>query len=330
MKLATVGTSSITEHFIQSLKREGSFVLDTIYSRDPKKADALALKYGVPNTCSDWMSLLHNPDIDVLYIATPNGTHYGLARDAVLAKKHVILEKPYVSNLKEFDNLQALAKANGVYVFDAIIPMHLPNYAILKDVLVRIGDLRIVNLAMVQRSSRLNALYAGDEPAIFSPKQSGGALMDLGVYPISVLVGLFGAPQSVKYTCSTYTNGIDLNGAITLTYPTFIANATIAKDSTGLNFTVFGGDQGYIHLDKAPSQLMSVTLNQGGVLTELGVHQESLSMIYEIADFAQVLRGEGVERVDAWMEITRSAISVMDACRQQVGLRFPADREEIA
>ena len=154
--------------------------------------------------------------------------------------------------------------------------------------------------------------------------------MDLGVYPISVLVGLFGAPQSVKYTCSTYTNGIDLNGAITLTYPTFIANATIAKDSTGLNFTVFGGDQGYIHLDKAPSQLMSVTLNQGGVLTELGVHQESLSMIYEIADFAQVLRGEGVERVDAWMEITRSAISVMDACRQQVGLHFPADQEEIA
>jgi predicted dehydrogenase len=330
MKLATVGTSSITEHFIQALKLEGSFILDTIYSRDPQKADTLAKKYGVPNTCSDWMSLLHNPALDALYIATPNGTHYALARDAVLAKKHVILEKPYVSNVREFDALQALAKAQGVHVFDAIIPMHLPNYAILSEVLPRIGELRLVNLAMVQRSSRLNALYAGDEPAIFSPKLSGGALMDLGVYPISVLVGLFGAPTAVKYTCSSYTNGIDLNGAITLSYPTFIANATIAKDSTGLNFTVFGGDQGYIQLDKAPSQLMSVTLNQGGVLTELGVHQENASMVYEIADFAQVLRGENAERAAKWMAITRTVMEVMDNCRQQVGLVFPADREEIA
>jgi scyllo-inositol 2-dehydrogenase (NADP+) len=328
MKLATVGTSFITEHFIQSLKLEGSFVLDTIYSRDPQKAMNLAQKYGVPNTCSDWMTLLHNPTLEVLYIATPNATHFGLARDAILAKKHVILEKPFVSNRKEFDALIALAKANGVYVFDAIIPMHLPNYAILKEVLPRIGALRLVNLAMVQRSSRLNALYAGEEPAIFSPQQSGGALMDLGVYPISVLVGLFGAPTAVKYTCSTYTNGIDLNGAITLTYPTFIANATIAKDSTGLNFTVFGGDNGYILLDKAPSQLMSVTLNQGSVLTELGVHQENLSMRYEIADFASVLRGERPERAEEWLAITRTVMDVMDACRQHVGLRFPADQED--
>jgi predicted dehydrogenase len=330
MRLATVGTSSITEHFIQALKEEGSLTLDTIYSRDPQKAKALADKYEVPNTCSDWVRLLTNPHVDVLYIATPNGTHFGLAREAVLAKKHVILEKPYVSNLKEFDALQALAKANHVYVFDAIIPMHLPNYAILKEVLPRIGSLRLVNLAMVQRSSRLNALYAGEEPAIFSPRQSGGALMDLGVYPISVLVGLFGEPTHVKYTCSTYTNGIDLNGAITLTYPTFIANATIAKDSTGLNFTVFGGDNGYLHLDKAPSQLMSVTLNQGGVLTELGTHQESLSMVYEIKDFSEVLHGDRPERYAHWMAITRKAIKVMDACRHEVGLRFPADEEEEA
>jgi scyllo-inositol 2-dehydrogenase (NADP+) len=327
MKLATVGTSTITEHFIQALKVEGSFVLDTIYSRDPHKASILAQKYGVANTCSDWMSLLANPDLDVLYIATPNATHYGLAREAVLAKKHVILEKPFVSNLKEFTALQTLAKANKVHVFDAIIPMHLPNYATLKTVLPRIGSLRLVNLAMVQRSSRLNSLYAGEEPAIFSPKQSGGALMDLGVYPISVLVGLFGKPESVKYTCTTYTNGIDLNGAITLTYPTFIANATIAKDSTGLNFTVFGGDNGYLHLDKAPSQLMSVTLNQGGVLTELGEHQEGLSMVYEIKDFADVLRGDRPERAAEWRAITQTVMAVMDDCRAQVGLVFPADRE---
>lgn len=161
MILATVGTSFITEHFIQALKLEGSLTLDTIYSRDPQKAMALATKYGVPNTCSDWMTLVHNPAIAVLYIATPNATHFSLARDAVLAHKHVILEKPYVSNLEEFEALQALAKAHNVHVFDAIIPLHLPNYAILKDVLPRIGALRLVNLAMVQRSSRLNALYAG-------------------------------------------------------------------------------------------------------------------------------------------------------------------------
>lgn len=328
MKLATVGTSFITETFIQAVHKEGSFDLTTIYSRTPEKARALADKYNVPLIQSDWDALLKDKNIDVIYIATPNDTHFGLAKDALTAKKHVILEKPFVSNSKEFADLLTIAKACDRYVFDAIIPLHLPNFGILQESLALIGPMKMANISMVQRSSRYPSLVANEEPAIFSLNHSGGTLMDLGVYPISLLVGLFGTPDQVSYRCGKYLNGIDVHGVLTFIYPSFMAVAVIAKDSAGLSFATFSGDLGHLQIDKTPSLLTQIQLIEKDKRTELGKTQEPKSMVYELKDFYDVIADHDDKRYDAWMNLTQKVIEVMDECRKQADLVFPADGEK--
>ena len=328
MKLATVGTSFITEHFILAAQKEGSFEVDTVYSRTPDKAQALADKFKVPHTQSNWEALLADPTLDVIYIATPNDTHYDLACAVLNAKKHVILEKPFVSNAREFKSLMEIAKANHRYVFDAIIPIHLPNLTLLKESLNQLGELRMINMSMVQRSSRYAALQANQEPAIFSLKNSGGALMDLGVYPISILIALFGKPQKVSYVCHKYTNGIDVNGVLTLTYPTFMAAAVVAKDSAGLNFMTFSGDKGYLHVDKAPSMINTLVFVEKDKTTDLSQIQDAQTMVYEIKDFYDVILHHDDAKYDAWMSVTAQVIDVIDDCRKMADLVFLADGEK--
>lgn len=325
MRLATVGTSFITDHFIQSVLKEGSFTLTTIFSRSQDKAKALADKYGIPHTQSDWKALLADPAIEVLYLATPNDTHYHLAKEALIAGKHVILEKPFVSHSQELESLLAIAKASDRFVFDAIIPLHLPNFKILKESLALLGPMRMANLSMVQRSSRYAALEAGEEPDIFSLAHSGGALMDLGVYPITLMIGLFGSPKNVQYVCQKYINGIDVSGVLTFTYPEFVAAAVVAKDSTGLNFMTFSGDKGHLLIEKAPSLINSITFVEKDKSTPLGLPQDPQSMVYEIKDFHEVIVDHDEVRYQQWMDVTRQVFDVMDKCRKSANLVFAAD-----
>lgn len=325
MKLATVGTSFVTDHFIKAAQKEGSFEVDTVFSRTVEKAKFLADKYNIPHTQSDWKALLADPQIDVVYLATPNDTHFSLAKDLLMAKKHVIVEKPFVSNITEFKTLLSIAKSNDCYVFDAIIPVHLPNFKTLKQAVQLIGRISLCNFAMVQRSSRYASLLANEEPAIFSLEHSGGALMDLGIYPITICIGAFGSPLSVTYTCNKYTNGIDLSGVITMTYDGFIAVASIAKDSTGLNFMSIGGDRAHLQAEKSPSQLAQIKLVEPDKSTELGFPQDELSMVYEIKDFYNVIMDQDDHRYEEWMAITEKAILVLDACRKHANLVFKAD-----
>lgn len=327
MRLATVGTSFITDHFIQAIQKEGSFELTTIFSRTPDKAKVLSDKYKVPFIQSDWKALLQDPNLEVIYIATPNDTHYGLAKDVLEAKKHVILEKPFASHSRELDRLLKIAKASDRYVFDAIIPMHLPNFKALKEALPLVGTMRMANLSMVQRSSRYASLEAGEEPAIFSLAHSGGALMDLGVYPTTLLVGLFGKPQDVNYVAQKYTNGIDVSGVLTFTYPGFVAAAVVAKDSTGINFMTFSGDKGHLLIDKAPSLISSILFVEKDKSTELGTQQDPASMVYEIKDFYEVITQHDDARYTQWMDVTRTVFEVMDKCREKANLVFAADGE---
>ncbi len=325
MKLATVGTSFITDRFIQAAQKEGSFEVDTVFSRTAQKAQVLADKFNIPHIQSDWQALLSDPQIDVVYLATPNDTHFSLAKDLLLAKKHVIVEKPFVSDIAEFKEIMSLSKSVERYVFDAIIPVHLPNFKTLKQAVKLIGRISLCQFSMVQRSSRYAALLANEDPAIFSLEHSGGALMDLGVYPITLCVGTFGSPQSVTYQCNKYSNGIDLSGVITLRYDGFIAEASIAKDSTGLNFMSIGGDKAHIQAEKSPSMLSQILLVESNKSTELGSMQDELTMVYEIKDFYQVIMNQDNHKYEEWMAITEKTILVLDECRKHANIVFKAD-----
>ena len=166
--------------------------------------------------------MLADPDIDLIYIATPNSLHYRQAKAALLAGKNVLCEKPFVPTVAEADELIRLAKERHLFLFEAITTAHHANYALVKEHLPDIGPLRIVSCTFCQYSSRYDALLSGQVPPVFDPACCGGALMDLNLYNVHFVVGLFGEPMSVSYHPNLYRNGIDTSGILLLEYPDFL------------------------------------------------------------------------------------------------------------
>lgn len=324
MKIATVGTSVITHHFIDALKHEPFFELSHIYSRSEEKGNEFAHQYDV-KVITDWNELLSNPEIEVIYLATPNDVHFAQCIDVLKANKHVICEKPFVSNSREFREIMKVVHETKYFCFDAMTVMHLPNLKVIKEALVNIEPIKLMTSAMVQYSSRYDLLLQGTIPNIFDLDHSGGALMDLGVYPLGLSIALFGKPESLHYECNKYVNGVDLSGVLTLKYPDKVIANVIAKDSRGQNFTYISGEKGAIVIPEQASRLVSVQLVTPKETVELGVEQVRNAMVYEVQAFADIIKNNDWKTYQSHMDNTEILMSCLDEVRNQANIVFKAD-----
>ena len=161
---------------------------------------------------------------------TPNSLHFEQAKAALLAGKHVLCEKPIVPTLAQLDELLGLAEERHLHLLEAITTIDHPNYGLAKLFAKEIGDIKTVSCTFCQYSSRYDALLSGQVPPVFDPACCGGALMDLNLYNVHFVVGLFGEPMLVSYHPNLYRNGIDTSGILLLEYPDFICQCTGAKD----------------------------------------------------------------------------------------------------
>lgn len=325
MRIATVGTSVITQHFIDALKHEPYFEFTHVYSRSEEKGLEFARQYGV-NVISNWDVLLNHPEIDVIYIASPNDVHFSQCIDILKAHKHVICEKPFVSNSKEFSEVMRVVYETKHFCFDAMTVMHLPNLNVIKEALVKIEPIKLMNSAMVQYSSRYDVLLQGTVPNIFDLDHSGGALMDLGVYPLGLSIALFGKPESLHYECNRYINGIDLSGVLTLKYADKIVVCVIGKDSRGQNFTYISGEKGTLIIPEQASRLVSVQLVTPKETSELGVDQVRNAMVYEIQAFANILKNNDWDIYQSHVKNSEIVMSCLDDARKQANIVFKADK----
>ena len=219
MKLALLGTGMIVTEVLPVLTTIEGIELKAIMStpRSLDKAKALAKQYGLAQATSDYEEILSNPEVDTIYVGTPNHTHYDYAKKALLSGKHVICEKPFTLHLEEFEELAKLAQEKELLLMEAITNQYLANFTAIKEALSDIGDIKIVNINYSQYSSRYNAFKEGMILPAFDYTKSGGALMDLNIYNIHFVVGLFGKPKNVHYFANIE-RGIDTSGIVVLEY----------------------------------------------------------------------------------------------------------------
>ena len=325
LKLATVGTSMITDVFIDALKQVEGIELAAVYSRDADKGRLFAQKHGVSTSYSDWNSLCHAPDIDVVYVASPNDLHAPQSIDLMKAGKHVICEKPYVLNHQQFLEVYQVAQQTHQFCFDALTTFHLPNLKHIRNHLDQLGPIKLFTSAMVQYSSRFDLLKQGQITNIFDVNHGGGALMDLGVYPLALCVSLFGAPERIHYQANQLDSGIDTSGVLSLAYPSFQASLIFGKDSSGQNFTYISGEQASLHVPLQPSRLTSVVLHQKAEALDVGQVQVKNPMVYEIKAFIDIMQRNDTQAYAHWMSLSEKMIKVLDEARHQIKLSFPQD-----
>ena len=276
------------------------------------------------NTAESTASAAPSLTCDTVYLAVPNHLHYQLAMQAIQAGLNVILEKPFASNAAQAQKLAQASRAVGVFVLEAITTLYQPNYRKLQEWLPRIGQVHIASVNYSQYSSRYDAFCAGSILPVFDPLKSGGALMDLGTYCISWLVGLFGKPVSVRYQANIE-RSIDTSGITTLDYGHFKAVAIAAKDCAAPSSNVIQGTKGYLTQELAPSMGGAVTLHLNDGTQE---HYDAAlpnRMEAEFCEFARIIAQNDRAAYEQRLEQSLTIAQVLTEARTSAGIVFPAD-----
>ena len=257
INVGIIGSGFIVPEFIKATTLVKGFHYRAISSPAEEQLINLKNKYNIDYYSLNNEDVLSDPKVDVIYLGVPNHLHYPLAKQALMHNKHVIVEKPFTPSYKMAKELIDLAKKKKKIIFDAVTLVHMPNYNKIKDLLKDAGDIKMVDINFSQYSSRYDKLKKGIILPAFDVKKAGGACMDLGIYNINFIVGLFGEPKDVHYF-PNMTKKIDTSGVLVLDYKTFKVTAVAAKDCKAPLNVCIQGDLGYIKSNEASSVLACV------------------------------------------------------------------------
>lgn len=335
MNLGIVGTGTIVEEVLPVLYEKPQITLTAICStkRSETKRYELQKQYEIPQGYTDFSQLLADPACNTVYIALPNHLHYSYARQALEAGKHVIVEKPITSHTGEANDLAGLAKAKQLFLFEAITTMYSAHYQKVKELLPRIGKIKLISCNFSQYSRRYDAFLAGDIQPVFDPAKSGGVLMDLNSYNIQYVAGILGVPQGVFYH-TTMEQGIDTGGILVLDYPDCHAVCIASKSCTAPCHCQIQGPEGYI-LQTSPANVcgpVELHLNNGTVehydLTPPATKaapNHSHRMSEEFDAFATAIDSGNYAICEAMLNHSLVVSDILTRARQSAGIVFPAD-----
>ena len=326
MKLGIVGSGKIVQEFLPWLATSPAFEVAALCStqRSAGKAAALCAQYGVPLHVTDYSQLL--AAVDVVYIALPNLLHTAYAKAALEAGRHVIVEKPLAPCASEAAALSALAHRKGCFLFEAVTTQYLENYRKLRQLLPRVGQVKLVQCNFSQYSSRYDAFCAGQTAPVFDPQQAGGALMDLAVYNVSYIVGLFGEPQQVHYAANVE-KGIDTSGILTMDYRSFKAVSIAAKDCAAPPRYVIQGTRGYLLQKSTANFCGPVTLHlNDGREEHFSLNGKRPRCAAEFEIIAHAIAAGDQELCSGMLETSLAVSRVLTAARQSAGIKFPCDK----
>ena len=322
MKLGILGTGKIVQEFLPWLVEHTPFTVQAVCStpRSAALAQELCEKYGVPQRTTNFLELLQW--VDAVYIAVPNLQHVRYARIALDAGKHVIVEKPMAPTAAQTEELIRLARHKKVFLFEAVTTQYLENYAKIRELLPRIGTVKLVQCSFSQYSSRYDAFCAGETPTSFDPARAGGALMDLNVYNISYVVGLFGEPNQVHYTANIE-RGIDTSGILTMDYNSFRAVCMAAKDCGAPARYVIQGTKGYILQKSTANWCGGVTFHPNeGREEHFNLNGGKPRQAAEFHAFARAIAGGDQELCSRMLDTSVAVSKVLTVARRSAGLKF--------
>ena len=286
MNFAVIGTFWLAENFINAIKITAGADYYAQYSRSMERAEEFAEKNGGAKCFDDLEKMAEDPNIDAVYIASPNMTHYAYTKLFINAGKNVFCEKPITVTPEEHNELCLLADKKGVVYAEAIMSYHLPQLEAIKAKLAEAGDVVSARIDFSQRSSKLERVKNGETISTFDKSSCGGALMDLGVYCVYLAATLFGAPEKINASAHFWENGADIADSVILTYDKFDAVLTFTKLSESSARSEIICREGTITIEQ-PAQLRGVGYKaaQGNFEYIYETLTPVRCMTYELSDF---------------------------------------------
>lgn len=330
MKIGIVGTGSIVKELLPLINQIPEIECAAIYGT-PRSKDivtAFCNQYHINHGFTDYEQLLAS-EIDTVYVAVPNHLHYEFCLEALKANKNVIVEKPMTSNYKEAQYLSNLAQKKNLFLYEAITTLYLPNYKLIQELLPQIGTVKLIECNFSQYSRRYDAFREGEILPVFDPAKSGGTLMDINIYNLHYVIGLFGTPDGVEYHANME-RGIDTSGILTMSYPDFQAVCIAAKDSAAPGRAIIQGTKGYLLQETTTSVCGPVILHlNDGTQLVFNDNKDRHRMMDEFIEFAKQIDTGNLLSCYQQLEHSLSIMKVATEARYFAGICFLADDIEI-
>lgn len=323
MNIATIGTSWITESFIDSSKYVNDINIYAVYSRSEDKAKAFAEKNNVQKYYYSLDEMLGDEKIDAVYIASPNSKHYEQAKMCLENGKHVICEKPAVVTSEQLKEIYELADSKNLIFLEAMKSMHSEGLKKIKDAMPTLGEIRTVSIDFSQHSSKYAAYKRGENPNIFNPEFCTGALMDLGVYCVYFALELFGEPQKVISHSDFLESGADCTGTLIFVYADKTVTITYSKVANGFLGSRILGENGALTV-KSVSKLIGVDryFNDGKTENIYPEIDENVVMSKEIEAFRDFINGKNNEYYDYCRQMAFASCKIIENIRKENNFGF--------
>jgi predicted dehydrogenase len=323
LRWGILGTGWIAHQQTTDLLGNG-FVVSAIGSRSQATADAFAAEFGIPTAHGSYEALVADPNVDAIYVSTPHPSHAAGATLALNAGKHVLLEKPFTLNAGEARAVVELAASKNLVVLEAMWSRFLPHMLRIREIIAA-GTLGEVRTVLADHNQNLPK---DPKHRINNPELGGGALLDLGIYPVSVAYDVFGAPSTIRATASMTTTGVDRQTAIVLGFADGQqAVLHTALDTLGPNRAAVIGTLGRIEIESVWYNPTAFTVydNEGAIIEQFDQPVRNRGMQYQAWELERLV-AEGQVAGD----ILPAAESVqimetLDEVRRQIGLVYPGE-----
>ncbi|MCJ0591815.1 Gfo/Idh/MocA family oxidoreductase [Enterococcus cecorum] len=323
MKLAVLGTGKIVQEFLPMIQQVTDVELVALLStpRSLDKAKEMQAQYQVQEVYTDYETLLGNATIDTVYVALPNHLHYQYTKAALLQGKNVICEKPFTLNAQQLQELIQIATEKRLILLEAITNQYLNNFLQIKKDLAQLGKIKIVECNYSQYSSRYDAFKEGKILPAFDPQKGGGALMDINIYNIHFIVGLFGKPEKVQYLANIERD-IDTSGILVLDYGAFKAVCIGAKDSTAQIRSVIQGTDGSIEVLGATNEMPRYERRSKTEIEAVNANLDKHRMYQEFEKFTEVIDQKDLAFALEQLNHSLTVMQVVDQALESANLHL--------
>lgn len=322
MRVGIIGAGSIATSMARTLSGMTSASKYAIASRSIEKAEKFKTDYGFEKAYGSYAELLADPDVDIIYIATPHSEHYENMKACIAAGKSVLCEKAFTRNAKEAKEILALAEEKGVVVTEAIWTRYMPSRKIINDLLDKGVIGKVTSL-----TANLHYVIKGVKRLI-DPALAGGALLDVGVYPINFAMMHFGHDiERVESSCSKTDTGVDATDSITIYYKdgrTAFLNAGMLSRSD--RHGIFFGDNGYMVVDNINDPLRIQIFDMGdNLVDDISVPEQITGYEYQVEELMETIKAGKLECESMPHAETIRVMEFMDDLRKSWGVTYPGE-----
>lgn len=326
MNIAILGAGNIAGIMATTLQPLKDITCYAVAARDADRAQVFADKFGFVKAYGSYKDMLEDPDVELVYIATPHSHHYEHIRMCLEHGKHVLCEKAFTANARQAEEVLKLAETKGLLLTEAMWIRYMPMARTITEV---------VNSGIIGKPTSLcaNLGYPLEHSKrLVKPSLCGGALLDLGVYVLNFASMVFGNEiESMAANCVKYRTGVDAQETIMLTYrdgrmATLYATMLAQTDRRGL----INGTNGYIEIDNINNfEAMRVYNLERRVVAEYAAPMQVTGYEYEVQSAMKAIRAGMTECPEMTHFDTLFMMQLMDNIRAAWGLRYPYEVERV-